>query len=70
MQGIDTKILLVDDDQNLLTSLSDILNYKGFQTFAASKGKQALQLIADQSVDVALIDLRLEDTTGWISSAR
>jgi len=64
MQGKATKILLVDDDQNLLTSLSDILTYKGFETLRAPTGGKALEIIADQAVEVALIDLRLEDTSG------
>ncbi len=64
MQGMDSKILLVDDDQNLLTSLTDILTFKGFETLRAPTGKKALATIADQTVEVALIDLRLEDTSG------
>jgi PAS domain S-box-containing protein len=64
MQGKEPRILLVDDDQNLLTSLSDILNFKGFETLRAPTGEKALEIIANQSVDVALIDLRLEDTSG------
>jgi PAS domain S-box-containing protein len=64
MQGKEPKILLVDDDQNLLTSLSDILTYKGFATLRAPTGGKALEIIADQIVEVALIDLRLEDTSG------
>ena len=55
MQGKDSKILLVDDDQNLLTSLSDILTYKGFATLRAPTGGKALKIIADQTVEVALI---------------
>ena len=60
----ETRILLVDDDQNMLTSLCDILEFKGYQTYRANRGEPALKIIEDQEVDVALVDLRLEDISG------
>lgn len=58
------RILLVDDDQNLLTSLYDILVFKGYTVLRSTKGKHALDLVKNEPVEVALIDLRLEDMTG------
>lgn len=62
--GETTRVLLVDDDQNMLTSLSDILDYKGYHTQHANKGASALKSLVEQVVDVALVDLRLEDMSG------
>ena len=59
-----TRILIIDDDENLLTSLCDILEYKGFKTLHANDGASALKIIEEQSLDVALVDLRLEDMSG------
>jgi DNA-binding NtrC family response regulator len=42
----------------------DILEFKGFEVFRFTKGKEALDLVDNQPVDVALIDLRLEDISG------
>ncbi len=64
MIGNKIRTMLVDDDKNLLTSMFDILEFKGFEVFRFTKGKEALSLIDNQAVDVALIDLRLEDISG------
>lgn len=64
MIGNRIRTLLVDDDKNLLTSMVDILEFKGFEVFRFTKGKEALDLVDNQPVDVALIDLRLEDISG------
>jgi len=64
MIGKELKVLLVDDDKNLLTSMFDILEFKGFKVFRFTKGKEALELVDHQPIDVALIDLRLEDISG------
>ncbi len=58
------RVLLVDDDVNMLTSLCDILEYKGYKTLQANKGAQALISMDSYPADVALIDLRLEDMSG------
>ena len=64
MEGEKIRILLVDDDQNLLTSLYDILVFKGYTVLRSTKGNHALELVKNEPVEVALIDLRLEDMTG------
>ncbi len=59
-----TRVLLVDDDPNLLRSMSDILNFKGYETVQATKGGLALDIIKNTKIEVALVDLRLEDISG------
>ncbi len=58
------RILIVDDDLNLLKTMGDILKVKGFEPVLASIGEQALALIEEFPIDVALIDLRLTDMSG------
>lgn len=57
-------ILIVDDDQHLRTTLTDILTLKGFSIIPVGTGQEALHAVRENSVDVALIDLRLEDMPG------
>jgi PAS domain S-box-containing protein/putative nucleotidyltransferase with HDIG domain len=57
-------ILIVDDDQDQLAILSDILKHKGFTPVSAQTGTAALAYSEEQDIDVALIDLRLEDMSG------
>ena len=64
MNSNPTRVLLLDDDPNLRGILSDILNMKGYQPVPASTGAAALALLEQQQVQVALIDLKLEDVSG------
>jgi PAS domain S-box-containing protein len=58
------KILLIDDDPELREVLSDILKAKGIECVPVSTGTAALARIERQDIDVALIDLKLEDMSG------
>jgi PAS domain S-box-containing protein len=58
------KVLIVDDDSNLRASLTDILKVKGFESVPVATGRAALARIEKQNIDVALIDLKLQDMPG------
>ncbi len=58
------RILIVDDDRNLCQTLSHILQVKGYVPLTARTGKAALDKIDQETPDVVLIDLRLEDMSG------
>ncbi len=58
------RVLLVDDDSGLRTTMSDIFKLKGFDPILAETGQAALAQIEQQRIDVALIDLKLEDMPG------
>ena len=53
------KILLVDDNKSIRTTLSMILNQNGFEVVAAANVNEALRLIGSQTFDVLLSDLRM-----------
>ena len=57
-------ILIVDDDANLLETMSDILKLKGFEPVTAQTGGMALELLEKHHFELALLDLRLEDMSG------
>lgn len=58
------RILIVDDDKSVSKSLSLILEKKGYYTQWAGTGKEALTKAKESAFNVALIDLRLPDTSG------
>lgn len=62
----DTAVLVVDDDEQLCTTLRDILELHGFDSTAASSGERGLELISEDedAFPVALVDLRLPDMHG------
>lgn len=58
------KILVVDDEPAIRVTLEDILQRDGYKVVSAKNGATALQLIATDRFDVALLDLNLGDMSG------
>ncbi len=58
------KILIVDDDGTVLDVLSRALEHKGFRVTKAMSGREGLDLIKSEHVDVVVTDLRLPDING------
>lgn len=57
-------LLIVDDDEDMLETLSDILQEKGYPIETATTGKEAITKAKEHFFNVALIDLKLPDMTG------
>jgi DNA-binding NtrC family response regulator len=57
-------ILLVDDERNILVTLSRALSLDGFTVETASGGREALEKIAASPVDVVVMDVRMPDLDG------
>ena len=55
------RILLVDDNDDLLETLGIVLEENGFEVSAASNVKDALKLIAAERFDVILSELQMPD---------
>jgi len=58
------KILIIDDDQNIRITLSDILEIKGYEPFTAENGVAGLEFLKQTFVNLVLIDLGLPDMSG------
>ena len=58
------RVLLVEDEVDLVTSLSYSLEAAGYQVQSALDGTTALQLAAGQPPDIVLLDLMLPDISG------
>jgi DNA-binding NtrC family response regulator len=58
------KILVIDDDQNIRKTLSDILKMKGHETFSAQNGKEGKDFMKHTPINLAIIDLGLPDMSG------
>jgi two-component system, NtrC family, nitrogen regulation response regulator NtrX len=57
-------ILIVDDEKNILLSLSQSLQLAGYHTELAQTGQLALDLAAARPLDAVLLDVRLADMDG------
>ncbi len=58
-------VLVVDDDDNISFLVSSALRLEGFRTVIAATGREALQVVADGSIDLVVLDVMLPDLDGF-----
>ena len=58
-------ILIIDDDVDLASNLSDILREEGYQVTVANDGKSALSLCHEGIINLVIADIKLPDTSGF-----
>jgi two-component system KDP operon response regulator KdpE len=58
------RVLVVDDEQQILRALRVILREAGFEVLPASTGEEALDVAALQRPDAAIVDVLLPDIDG------
>ncbi len=59
------RILIVDDEPEIVRGLEDNLRYEGYQTFSAPDGEQALALASREAPDLIVLDLMMPRLSGW-----
>jgi two-component system, OmpR family, alkaline phosphatase synthesis response regulator PhoP len=59
------RVLVVDDDRQLVRLVQSYLLQAGFDVLTASDGKTALQTIRSEHPDLVILDLMLPDLDGW-----
>jgi DNA-binding response OmpR family regulator len=58
------KILIVDDDQNILRLYKEELEEEGYSVITASNGKEALEKFEREEPDLVTLDILLPDVDG------
>ncbi len=58
-------ILVVDDDQAILTTIADSLVFEGYLVVTADHGASALDLVKQQPVALILLDMKMPVMDGW-----
>ena len=59
------KILLVDDDADLLGELADSLESAGYEIESFTDGDEALEAVGRLLPDIALVDLKMKGKSGF-----
>jgi len=59
------RILVVDDDRQIVRLLRAYLEQDGFQVFRAYDGEQALHILRREKPDLMILDLMLPEKDGW-----
>lgn len=59
------KILIVDDEEALCNLCSELLGQQGYQIFKAGSGKQALDILAHEDIDLMISDVIMPEMDGY-----
>ena len=59
------KILIVDDEPNIVISLEFLMKREGFQVSVAGDGEAALEQVAAQKPDIVLLDVMMPKKKGY-----
>jgi two-component system cell cycle response regulator DivK len=57
-------ILVIEDNELNLKLMVDILTINGYQTLAARSGEEGMSLLATQTPDLILMDIRMPSISG------
>lgn len=60
-----TKILLVEDDKNIVLNLTEFLNGEGYVVSNVSGQTAAMEFLSNESVDLVLLDVSLAEGNGF-----
>ncbi|UXZ55479.1 response regulator [Halomonas sp. 7T] len=59
------KVLVVDDEPNIVLSLEFLMEQAGFEVITAEDGEQALEQVKNTSPDLLLLDISLPGMSGF-----
>ena len=59
------KILIVENEQNLVLMMTQYLENAGYFVMSTPKGSEAETLVNEQRFDVVILDIMLDDLDGW-----
>lgn len=59
-----SRILVVDDEPNILGTLAPLLRARGYEVFTAMSGRSALEAVGRDKPDLIVLDLGLPDIDG------
>ena len=58
------RILIVDDEEELVSALKERLNLRGFQAQGVTTGRAALEFLEAEECDVVLLDIKMPGLGG------
>lgn len=58
------KVLLIDDDKDVLRSLDNLLKKEGYNVVAVESGSKAIEMVKKDTFDLILTDIRMPELSG------
>jgi DNA-binding response OmpR family regulator len=59
------KVLIVDDEPNILLSLEFLMKKEGYAVFIARDGEEAFEIINKEQPDIVLLDIMMPKVDGY-----
>jgi CheY-like chemotaxis protein/signal transduction histidine kinase/HAMP domain-containing protein len=59
------RLLVVEDDEAMRLSINELIGEENIQITSASRGQEALELLKTETFDAMILDLGLDDMTGY-----
>jgi len=59
------KLLLIDDDPNLILLVQDYLEFRGYEVITAENGREALEVLDNESPDLIICDVMMPEMDGY-----
>ncbi|MEM9326191.1 MAG: response regulator [Bacteroidota bacterium] len=60
-----SKVLIVDDEPNILMSLEFLMRKEGYEVFIARDGREALNIISEETPTVVILDIMMPNVDGY-----
>jgi two-component system, response regulator, stage 0 sporulation protein F len=58
------KILVADDEMSIRLLYSEELREEGYEVFTAANGKEALEVVAKEPLDLIILDIKMPELSG------
>lgn len=59
------KILVADDEERIVNLIKDFLSAASFSVLTAFDGEKALDIVKNEKVDLAILDIMMPELNGW-----
>lgn len=64
MDNVNINLLVVDDEEEFLVSITKSLSVRNFKVTAVNRGEKAIKAVKAHTVDIALVDLKMPGING------
>lgn len=63
--GAEKRLLLIDDDPNLILLVKDYLEFRGYEVTTAENGREALEILEKEMPDMIICDVMMPEMDGY-----